>query len=305
MSALPPPRARSGTTAVRARVRASGVYLVCVGTHAGPAQEPERVERRSATTRHGFERMVFFSDAVVAIAVTLVILPLVDRAQDIGRQTVGRFLLENLSLIGAATVSFVIVSALWRSHHRLFERATGYVPSLLHINAWWIGSIAALPVTTVLSVDAPETDRGGDILYVLSLMSATLALFVIWRVLSRHGLLEPPARPTDDLVVVRLIPIALLAVVFGCVIAVPDFVLWPLLLVLNRPIAALIARAHDRRTRPHPVRTPATATSTAPADEPPADPVDASAVPSDPVASVNAPDPRPDPQAPAPSAAKD
>ncbi|ORM35350.1 TMEM175 family protein [Williamsia sp. 1135] len=86
-------------------------------------------------TERGLERLIFFTDAVVAIAITLVVLPLVDEAKDLDRRSVAEFLSEDSAALIAATISFAVIGAFWRDHHRLFERASGYTPTLLRANS--------------------------------------------------------------------------------------------------------------------------------------------------------------------------
>jgi uncharacterized membrane protein len=79
----------------------------------------------SVRTERGLERLIFFSDAVVAIAITLIVLPLVDSAREVAHMSTSKFLSENAYALTAAGISFVVISSFWREHHRLFERATG------------------------------------------------------------------------------------------------------------------------------------------------------------------------------------
>jgi hypothetical protein len=81
-------------------------------------------------TKQGLERLVFFSDAVAAIAITLIILPLVDSARNLGSASVASFLADNLDDLAAAALSFVVIAAFWRGHHALFDRVTGYTTAI-------------------------------------------------------------------------------------------------------------------------------------------------------------------------------
>lgn len=62
-------------------------------------------------TGAGFRRLVNFTDAVVAIAITLLVLPLVDSASSIGSAGLGKFFQDNetrlLAFAGSSELSGV------------------------------------------------------------------------------------------------------------------------------------------------------------------------------------------------------
>ncbi len=75
-----------------------------------------------STVLRSAERMKFFTDAVVAIAMTLLILPLlesVSAAAGEGLDTAD-YLHENGSQLFAFVLSFVIIARFWYSHEKLF-----------------------------------------------------------------------------------------------------------------------------------------------------------------------------------------
>lgn len=66
---------------------------------------------------------MFFTDAVVAIAMTLLILPLMEsvgEASDAG-DSAAEWLYAHDGQLLAFVLSFVIVAMFWRANHRLFE----------------------------------------------------------------------------------------------------------------------------------------------------------------------------------------
>ena len=78
------------------------------------------------------ERMKFFTDAVVAIAMTLLILPLLESVSEAAKDGVdtATFLGDHGDQIFAFVLSFVIIARFWVSHERLFdsvERWTGWL----------------------------------------------------------------------------------------------------------------------------------------------------------------------------------
>lgn len=155
-------------------------------------------------TAEGLDRLVTFLDAVVAIAVTLLVLPLVDAAN--GARTaegLSHFLRDNAALGYTFVLSFVVITRLWRAHHHLFEHVGRYDGFLMVASLGWALTIVVLPFPTRL-IAVYGTDRSVAGLYtgVLALSSALLTamtLHVARRAPLRRGaqatatLLEPSA----------------------------------------------------------------------------------------------------------------
>lgn len=77
-------------------------------------------------TSQGQERLVFFTDAVVAIAITPLVLPLVYS-----------FLL-----------SFAVIARPWRVHHKLFQHVGALSEPVVLWNTLWVLTIVVLPFPT-------------------------------------------------------------------------------------------------------------------------------------------------------------
>ena len=74
-------------------------------------------------TERGLDRLVNFSDATVAIAITVLLLPLVDIALEIEKESLGELLWSNIGTIIAFAITFAVIARLWSVHHRIFEAA--------------------------------------------------------------------------------------------------------------------------------------------------------------------------------------
>ena len=68
----------------------------------------------------GLERLVLFSDAVVAIALTLLILPLTDVEIEAG-QTLVEVLRNYSGKLLAFGISFAVIARYWLGHHSIFK----------------------------------------------------------------------------------------------------------------------------------------------------------------------------------------
>jgi uncharacterized membrane protein len=88
----------------------------------------------------GFERLVFFSDAVFAIAITLLVL---DLKLQTGPQ--GQILFDRLvpKLIGFV-ISFSVTAFYWLAHHRLFKTLRAEDPWLRAVNLVFLACVVFL-----------------------------------------------------------------------------------------------------------------------------------------------------------------
>ncbi|MCX4097531.1 TMEM175 family protein [Nocardia sp. alder85J] len=192
-------------------------------------------------TTRGLERLIFFTDAVVAIAITLIALPLVDSAREVTTSTASKFLSENTFAIIAAGVSFVVISAFWREHHTTFERATGYTPLLIRVNMLWLVGIVTIPVATVLIVYTHRDDRVAIGLYIGLLVYTLVITRLIELLLYRADLLSDHPTGTDIALRWLYVGVAVVAMLLG--IFFPHVGMWwLLLLLLNAPIQTAIRR---------------------------------------------------------------
>jgi uncharacterized membrane protein len=132
----------------------------------------------------GFERLLFFSDAVFAIAITLLVL-------DIRLPEHGPFDLAPLipKIIGFG-VSFYVIGRYWAAHHHLFEGVQGYDGALITANLWFLASIAFLPFPTIVVIQSPP-DPAPVTFYALSLAFTGLAMVVLTLFARRTALLRP------------------------------------------------------------------------------------------------------------------
>ncbi|MGW4125088.1 TMEM175 family protein [Nocardia sp. NPDC004711] len=194
-------------------------------------------------SERGLERLVFFSDAVVAIAITLIALPLVDSARGVADSSTSKFLADNSYALTAAGISFVVISAFWRDHHRLFERATGYTALLIRVNMLWLIAIVAIPVATVLDVYAHHDDRLAIGIYVgVIIFAMAVARIEEWLLFRARLLID-----TDELTAVdlasRWLPVAAAGAALVVAVAVPHVGLWSLLLlVATAPLPGVVRR---------------------------------------------------------------
>jgi uncharacterized membrane protein len=200
-------------------------------------------------SQRGLERIVVFADAVVAIACTLLVLPLVDLATQDAEQPIDRLLGDHFGELGAFALSFAVIARLWVAHHRLFERVGSYDTTLIRLTLAWLSTVAFLPFPTAIL--ATQSGHGPSTLYVgtLTLSSLALASTAAW--VSAHPALQrevaPPGRPYEP----HWTTAVLFVAAFAVTALVPRASVWPLLLLLlSGPIDALRGR-RSNRTRWH------------------------------------------------------
>ena len=129
-------------------------------------------------TERGFDRLVNFSDAVVAIAITLLVLPLVDVVGEMDSSSqIPEKLAESVPAIIAFLVTFVVAATFWIVHHRLFEYIGDYDAGLLWLSIGWLACMVFLPFSSALVNEFSFADGAG------MLYCGTLALVALFQAL--------------------------------------------------------------------------------------------------------------------------
>jgi uncharacterized membrane protein len=129
----------------------------------------------------GVDRLLYFTDALVAIAATLLVLPLVDAAgtyvKDHPRGTAGDFLGSEQDALLAFVISFLVIVRLWTAHHRLFSTVTAADTTLIWLDLAWGFTIVLLPLPTELT--QLDKERGSVGFYVGTMLASSLLLLLI------------------------------------------------------------------------------------------------------------------------------
>lgn len=104
----------------------------------------------STKTEFQIERIAFFSDAVFAIAITLMVLEIHAPEFAAGTSNLER-IVESLHLVPeviAVLGSFFLIGIYWRRHHQLFGLLKEYDGRLITLNLIFLASIIFLPLST-------------------------------------------------------------------------------------------------------------------------------------------------------------
>ena len=188
-----------------------------------------------------------FTDAAVAIAITLLVLPLVDLAATEDVSSVREVFAEHWSSFLAFAVTFAVIGRFWVVHHRLFESLQDYSPALLVVNLVWIAGIAFFPFSAQLVADVSDDDPTSVAVYVGTMVVVSTCLGTMAWIVSRHPGLERPDVRGSVRVRHSLVPTGLLVVALLLALLVPaGGLLWLLLLLLTGPVGRLVDRALDR-----------------------------------------------------------
>ncbi len=131
----------------------------------------------SIRERYGPDRIIAFSDAVVAIAITVLLLPLADVDIPEGA-TLGDIVRQNALLVGGLTLTWVIIALFWLAHHRLFDRINFFDALTVRLNFLWLFAIALMPVPTNILIES-EPNRQTVGFYIGWMLLITTLLLII------------------------------------------------------------------------------------------------------------------------------
>jgi uncharacterized membrane protein len=193
------------------------------------------------------ERLIFFSDAVVAIAITLLALalPLPKHLTSLSPSgAVFSGMWADRGDYFAFLISFVVIGNHWRSHHRLFRNVTRLDSRIVTLNLVWLLMIIITPFATKL-LSANGGFGARFTVYAIIQVITILTFLLMSRHIRDSQLLRPGAPPPAD----RADDAALLAVagMFALSIPVSFITEWAFALWVASAFAAKAARRSRAR----------------------------------------------------------
>jgi len=198
------------------------------------------------------DRLVFFTDAVVAIAITLLVLPLVDVVPMAAQNGLSapEVITEHLPEIFGFLLSFAVICRLWILHHDFFRHVRAYSRPLILCNVGWLLTIIVLPFPTEM-VGLYGDDRFTAAFYISTILLAALfhtGLELIVR--ADPELASETDPPPPEALSGSITAAALLAVALVLALAVPSLSYWTLLLLFLSPAVEKAWHRHRRSRRP-------------------------------------------------------
>jgi len=147
--------------------------------HNGAVPDSDPVES-DEVARYGVGRLLTLSDAVFAIALTVLVLSLhVDVS--IPASQVGAAIHQTWPEVYAYALSVVVIGAFWMGHHRLYARMTRTDAPVLWMNLLFLGLVALIPYPTdLLGRYGGESDAValyGGLIGIAALAGAGIALY--------------------------------------------------------------------------------------------------------------------------------
>jgi uncharacterized membrane protein len=196
------------------------------------------------------ERLVFFTDAVVAIALTLLVLPLTEIVPEVvaAHGEPIEAITDNQATIWSFLLSFVVIGRQWISHHRLFEHVRAYNTTLFMINMAWLLSVIVMPFSTQM-VGGFNTSEFTCLLYIGTIVVNSACVSAMTVLVRSDPELLGEGQPLSGRWLFNTLgtTIALVAA-FVLELIVPAVNYYALLLLLVPPIVARVT--HPDRPKP-------------------------------------------------------
>ena len=169
----------------------------------------EATEGRPEAGRE-LDRIVFFSDAVFAIAITILVLdirvPYGLSPAELPAEVLGLWP-KYLSYV----VSFLVLAIYWQAHHRVFRPIRGYDGTLVWLNFLFLMAVAFLPFPTSLLGEYGR-EQVSVVNYAANAAVASLLLSAISWYAGRGHRLVPPDHDDEESKIRRLQGLAVPAV---------------------------------------------------------------------------------------------
>lgn len=199
-------------------------------------------KRAVSTESKGYDRLVYFTDAVTAIAATLLILPVVDAASTLKNEDIPDFIAQFLPGFLMFLLSFVVIVNFWLEHHRLFRRIDKFDNVMLYLSFAWLIGIVTMPVPTALVVSSSNHDRFEVAFYIGTMLEISLMQYLMARHVERVPALEHSEGTTSSRLLGSRLTVIYMLIAFALSLLFPELGLYPLFLLFLIPLTIRIVR---------------------------------------------------------------
>jgi uncharacterized membrane protein len=138
------------------------------------------------------ERVIAFSDGVMAVAITLLVLDL-KLPENVSDAELSASLRNSLHGVACYALSFIVIGSFWMAHHEQYSYIRRVDPLLLWLNLFFLMTIGLIPfLTSVLS------DHAGPLptaLYAWVMVATCVLLAAMWWYACRNPDLIAPNVP--------------------------------------------------------------------------------------------------------------
>lgn len=191
------------------------------------------------------ERMILFSDAVFAIAITLLAIELKVPAivTDVTDHKLAESLNEMIPKFIGFFISFLIIGQYWTTHHRLFGFVVNYNLRLMWLNLFFLLAVVLMPFTSAFySEYISYFLKTPAVLYVGNICFLGFMNYLMWRYVSnpKHALSEGLHKQVANYYSMRAITVPIIFLIMALVyLAFPHIAIWmpaiiPLAIMLQR-----------------------------------------------------------------------
>jgi uncharacterized membrane protein len=193
-----------------------------------------------AERHRDLDRLLTFVDAVVAIAITLLVLPLAEAGSELGQGTAAEILAAHSDDLFGFALSFLVIARLWLGQHRIMSGVVRQTTTLVWLLLAWSFTIVFLPFPTSL-VTTTDQDTGAKILYLGTMAVSSVVLALIAWVIRHDGSVRDTTEVPDlwqsaGVAVGFLLALAIM-------LAFPATSYWPIaILALVDPVERLVRR---------------------------------------------------------------
>ncbi|MFT3866206.1 MAG: TMEM175 family protein [Solirubrobacterales bacterium] len=108
----------------------------------------ERIAKRREEHEVEFGRIVAFSDGVFSIAITLLVLAIVVRPEDVDKVGLGQAIWNQHEAVLAYAISFAVIGRFWVVHHGFFSEVKAFDGRLMALNMLYLGWIVLIPFSS-------------------------------------------------------------------------------------------------------------------------------------------------------------